>query len=202
MKLTTANLRLGSGIEVQLIPAFIEPASVATPTDNTLPELTATIDAPSDLVTSTVVLGGAPTMVGWLPDGDVMAGYVLVRGMRSLAGVVFDVAGPSLQPWLDVARRKRYLPIALRCKQRTRVVRASVGPQFAELLERSADFCPMQPEQAGDAMGSLLRALDDPRCLADLGVPQGQIKQATLALCMSMLLETRREDPSRGAALQ
>jgi len=186
MSISKASFATGNGVSIRLSEATFEFASTVKQGRTQRSEITACTDAPADLVTSSLVLGGAPTSVCLLIDGDTVTAQVLVKGLESIAGLVFDLGNPAILPWLNSARRSGYFPIALAGPRRTRIVHVHLSQSVSTLIERARDLRQLTPEETADAVSRLIGELGDADAVRELGFSAGRLKEATIGVCLSM----------------
>jgi len=186
MSITRATVTTGNGVTIRLSEATFEFASTVKQGRKLRPEITARTNAPADLVTSSVALGGAPTSVGLLIDGDAVVAQVLMKGLESIAGLIFDLGNPAIRPWLNSAMHSGYFQIALAGPTLTRIVHVHLTDSVSGLIERAQDLRPLTQEETADAVSRLIAELADAHAVRELGFSAGRLKEATIGVCMSM----------------
>jgi hypothetical protein len=186
MNITKATVTAKNGVCIRLSEASFEFASALKKGRTLRPEITACTNAPSDLVTGAIALGGAPTSVGLLIDGNAVVAHVLVKGLGSIAGLVFDFGNPALWPWLNSARKSGYLPIALQGSTLTQIVHVSLTKSVMNLIERSRELRQLEPDEFATAVTLLVEEFSDAETVHELGFAAGRLKEATIGVCLSM----------------
>lgn len=180
----SATLSTRTGIEIHLHQARLERVSIIKEGATQLPEPAAALAVPFDLLAAVKLHGGTPVMVTLMRHERTAAGVILVRGIKTLAALMFDVAAPALDAWLAVASEKGYLPVVLRDRATAKVIHAMVGPDIATTIRQRESLRTMTQADLVDAASTVLRTFDDDAALQRVGLEPGAVREATLALLL------------------